>query len=415
MRKSTVVLLLIIVLTLTACKPTEEKYITYNNVAANTKEQLVTLIDQILLKTELLLPVEETPNILEVEYPFFKSDFTFVHSTKAKDLLFYSSGATLHASLSSIRDDLFSSTSYQENDWKEVFNLKDEKMYQYRIFMNNNEVILQHYKKNDENIIKGFHARISTENNQLEFIMNSIDYNYEKDAYENGQESYYKEDAIYYEKSLISKSDQHVEMSYMEYDFLEDNYKNVYLRNTDLFQLNEIEFFNSNDNYHVEYIEQTSSSPTMTITLYDDIGEQIYKTKKIQGYFTFDFNLKYVHGWDKITKVDSLNDLYTYSNEYRELPEGVFTIIRPEEGIFVSGNLLQNNLVSKFNLDNSGLYGPIDYSQFLIEEDNLEDQVDEMFFDTLENELADTEDFYDDILHYLYEVEFHGMCKDIEK
>ena len=245
--------------------------------------------------------------------------------------------------------------------------------------------------------------------------MNSIDYNYEKDAYENGQESYYKEDAIYYEKSLISKSDQHVEMSYMEYDFLEDNYKNVYLRNTDLFQLNEIEFFNSNDNYHVEYIEQTSSSPTMTITLYDDIGEQIYKTKKIQGYFTFDFNLKYVHGWDKITKVDSLNDLYTYSNEYRELPEGVFTIIRPEEGIFVSGNLLQNNLVSKFNLDNSGLYGPIDYSQFLIEEDNLEDQVDEMFFDTLENELADTEDFYDDILHYLYEVEFHGMCKDIEK
>lgn len=416
MRKSAIVLLLVIVLTLSACKPVEDEYITYANEADNTKEQLVQLIGQILLKTELLLPVEETPNIIEVEYPFFKSDFTYVNTTDIIDQVSFSSAVVLHTSLAAIRNDLSSSGSYEEDTWKEVYDSNKKIVFQYRIYMNDDSIVLQHYRVDDQDKIIGYHVYISLMDDKLEYIMNSIDYFYNDDVYANGQQSYFKENDIYSEKSLLSKGDQHFEIGYMEYDFFEDNYKKIYLKDIDnTLHIREVEYFNSSDNVHVEYIDKSNALHSTTITEYDSLGEKVFKTKGEQGYFTFEFNLKYVHGWDKIENWYSLNDLYTLSNEDLVLPQGVYTIIHPEEGIFITGNLLQVDIETKFNLENSGLVGPVEYDTFLRIQDDFEDRADDIKFNILENEMSDIDDLYDDILHYLYEEEFHGMCKDLIK
>jgi len=403
------ILLLVSLSILTACK--SDEYIVYKNTTDNTRQEVLAQLDNILDKTEMLLPSDHVSDSFIMEYPLLMNQLTFVNIDRVIDQHTFTSGVLLHNTLYSIRQDLFSSNSYSEDTWKEVSN--DQENYQYRLFANEGTLTFQYYTVDQDKTIFGFHCHVSAQDNVLEYTMNSISYDYKNDLFFEGQQSHYKEEEFYVEKSLLQISDSVTEIQYIEFLLQEKFYKNVYVFDVDGAPATyKIETYNPYEDQFTKMSISNNEEESIEIIQYDEIGQEVFHTNRNQEYFNFEFNLKFVYGWEEIKKLRLEDTLYSDQNVALKLPDNVYITITPEKGPYLSGVLIQGDPTSKFNLFDATMYAPVDYDYYLYLEDQSRLYCSDVLDESMEHDAIDIEFLYEEILHYLYVEEFYGMSKD---
>jgi len=221
MRKTSILLLLILVAILSSCTPETEPVEGLINESEDTKQDIINILRLYLTETKVFT-IENTKTSdsdFTITFPFYKEDINSTYLENEYTNSTNDSGILLYQILEVMKEDLDQTEIYQEDAWNEITNSSNQRVCQYRVFINDRELVFRYYYIGDENNIIGIYGNISDKDQKLEYTINTIEYFYKEDQFNKVSQSYYREEDMQYDRSMYLRPGGFDELTYTEYDY----------------------------------------------------------------------------------------------------------------------------------------------------------------------------------------------------